>query len=236
MLDAVLFDWGGTLVHWEWSLEVLEAGHSAGLQAIGHDPRPELAQVFADRYLPLFDVPGTLEEIGYPGVVRRLLTDAGVAADDEQIARFIEAEHEMWYPQHQLDSTTHALLETLRDRGLKIGVVSNAFDPPELLRRDFERLGITERIDLAVFASEVRARKPSPEIFLRALEGLGVDAGRTLFVGDSLATDIAGAEAVGMHTCQALWFHADDDPEAPEPDFRAFTQMDVLTAVRRLGT
>jgi hypothetical protein len=38
-----------------------------------------------------------------------------------------------------------------------------------------------------------------------------------------------------MHTCQAVWFRADDDPEAPEPDFQAFTQMDVLTIVRRLA-
>jgi hypothetical protein len=37
-----------------------------------------------------------------------------------------------------------------------------------------------------------------------------------------------------MKTCQALWFRADADEE-PEPDFRAFTQMDVLTIVQRLG-
>ena len=37
-----------------------------------------------------------------------------------------------------------------------------------------------------------------------------------------------------MRTCQALWFRADDDPGAPEPDFQAFTQMDVLTIARRL--
>ena len=37
-----------------------------------------------------------------------------------------------------------------------------------------------------------------------------------------------------MHTCQALWFRADEDDQAPEPEFRAFTQMDVMTVVRRL--
>ena len=86
-----------------------------------------------------------------------------------------------------------------------------------------------------MFASEVGWRKPHPAIFERALEGLGVAAERTLFVGDSLAIDLAGAAAVGMRTCQALWFRADDDPAAAEPDFRAFTQMDVLTAVKRLS-
>jgi hypothetical protein len=36
-----------------------------------------------------------------------------------------------------------------------------------------------------------------------------------------------------MRTCQALWFRADGG-EGREPDFQAFTQMDVLTIVRRL--
>src|SRR4029453_13824534 len=55
-----------------------------------------------------------------------------------------------------------------------------------------------------------------------------------LLRGDQRATDIAGAAAVGMRTCQALWFNADEDP-AVEPDFQAFTQMDVATVVRRLA-
>ena len=37
-----------------------------------------------------------------------------------------------------------------------------------------------------------------------------------------------------MRTVQAVWFRADDDPAAPEPDFQAFTQLDVLNIVRRL--
>jgi putative hydrolase of the HAD superfamily len=235
VIEAVLFDWGETLVHWEWSLDVLEQGHTAGLRAIGHGPLPGLAARFAETYLPLFEAPGTLEEIGYAGIVGRMLADEGIEADDAQIARFAEAEHEAWFPQHQLESTTHALLEALRGRGLKLGIVSNAFDPPDLLRRDLERLGVAERIDVAVFASEAGVRKPNAAIFLRALHELGVAAENTLFVGDSLAVDIGGAAALGMRTCQSLWFRADDDPAAPEPDFQAFTQMDVLTAIRRLA-
>ena len=75
---------------------------------------------------------------------------------------------------------------------------------------------------------------PHPEIFQRALDALGVSPPEALFVGDTLASDIAGAAALGLHTCQALWFRADDDPDGPEPEFRAFTQMDVLTIARRL--
>ncbi len=235
MLEAVLFDWGETLVHWNWDPALLEQGHAAGLQAIGRAPVPGLTERFVSEFLPELDVPGSLEQVDYGTVIRRLFADTGVSADDAELERFIEAEHAFWLPAHELASTTHALLETLQAWGLKLGIVSNAFDPPRLLHGDLEALGITERVDFVVFSSELGVRKPHPAIFERALAALGVDAARALFVGDSLAADIGGAAAVGMHTCQALWFRADDDVAAPEPDFQAFTQMDVLTAVRRLG-
>lgn len=235
MLEAVLFDWGETLVHWEWSSELLEAGHAAGLQAIGREPTPVFTERFVAEYLPGLDAPGSLESPDYSGAMARLLGEFGIPADDEELQRFLAAEHAVWLPAHQLASTTHALLEALRDRGLKLGIVSNAFDPPALLHGDLVDLGIAERVDVAVFSSEVGLRKPHPAIFERALEALGVGPERTLFVGDSLTVDIAGAAALGMHTCQAVWFRADDDPDGPEPDFQAFTQMDVLTVVRRLG-
>ena len=95
-------------------------------------------------------------------------------------------------------------------------------------------MGLAERLDTAVFSSEVGLRKPHPEIFRRALEALQVAPERALFVGDSRNADIRGAQALGMRTAQALWFRADPDDGEPEPDFEAFTPMDVLNAVRRL--
>jgi putative hydrolase of the HAD superfamily len=235
LLDAVLFDWGDTLMRWAWEPELLAAGHDAGLRAIGREPLPAMTERFRDAYLPLLWVPGTLEEVEYPGLVRRLLAEEGVEVSDDELDRFLEAEHAAWQPARMLASTTHALLETLRDRGLKVGLVSNALDPPHLLHRDLEQMGVAERLDVAVFSSEVGWRKPHPAIFERALGALGVEPGATLFVGDSLENDIAGAAALGMHTCLALWFRADEDEKAPEPEFRAFSQMDVMTAVSRLG-
>jgi putative hydrolase of the HAD superfamily len=234
-LQAVLFDWGDTLMRWEWEPELLAVGHDAGLRAIGREPVPALTERFRDSYLPLLWVPGTLEEVEYPALVRRLLAEEGIAVTDEELDSFLEAEHAAWQPARMLATTTHALLEALRDRGLRVGLVSNAFDPPHLLHRDLAQMGVAQRLDVAVFSSEMGWRKPHPAIFERALEAIGADPAATLFVGDTLATDIAGAKALGMHTCQALWFRADDDADAPEPEYRAFTQMDVLTAVLRLG-
>jgi putative hydrolase of the HAD superfamily len=237
MLRAVLFDWGDTLMKFAWDSALVETGHRAGLEAVGRDGLPEADAItahFREHYEPLFWMPGTLEEIEYPGLVRELLGQVGIEVTEEELGRFLEAEHAAWEPSRVLGSTTHALLESLRSRGLRLGLVSNAFDPGWLLHRDLEQMGIAERIDHAVFSSEVGKRKPHPEIFERALEALEVAPGEALFVGDRLYEDIRGAAEVGMTTVQAVWFRADEHPEGGEPDYQAFTQMDVLNIAERL--
>ena len=238
MLEAVLFDWGDTLIQFAYAPELVVAGHRAGLAAIGRDGLPEvdaLTERFREHYEPFFWIPGTIEEIEYPGLVRRLLGDFGVEIDDDELARYLEAEHSAWDPARILAAHTHGLLESLRDRGLKLGLVSNAFDPGWLLHRDLEQMGIQQRLDFSVFSTEVGMRKPHPAIFERALEALEVDAERALFVGDRLYEDVRGASDVGMTTVQALWFRADENPYGAEPDHQAFTQLDVLNVARRLA-
>ena len=238
MLEAVLFDWGDTLMQFAYSPELVAAGHRAGLAAIGRDGLPEveaLTQHFTERYEPLFWAPGTIEEIEYPALVRRLLADFDVVIDDEELDRYLAAEHEAWDPARLLGAHTHALLESLRGYGLKLGLVSNAFDPGWLLQRDLEQMGIAQRLDFSVFSSEVGTRKPHPAIFERALEALAVEPGSALFVGDRLYEDIRGAGELGMTTVQAVWFRADEHPDGREPDYQAFTQADVLNVARRLA-
>ena len=238
MPAAVLFDWGDTLMQFAYDEALVEAGHRAGLATLDRDQLPEVERVtahFRERYEPFFWTPGTVEELEYPGLVRQLLGDFGIAVSDEELTGFLEAEHAAWDPARQLAAHTHALLEALRGRGLKLGLVSNAFDPGWLLHRDLEQMGLAERLDFSVFSSEVGKRKPHPAIFERALEALTVTAEDTVFVGDRLYEDVRGAAELGMTTVQALWFRVDEHPEGGVPDFEAFTQMDVLNFVDRLA-
>lgn len=237
MLRAVLFDWGDTLMEFRFDEELMADAFRQGLEALGRDelaPADDVLRHFREKFEPLFWVPGTLEEIEYPGMIRDTLLHFGTELPEEDLNRFLEAEHQAWQPARVMGATTHALLESLRSRGLKLGLVSNAFDPGWLLRRDLEQMGIAERIDFAVFSSEVGKRKPHPEIFERALAGLGASADESLFVGDRLFEDVRGAGELGMTTVQALWFRADENPDGAEPDYQAFTQMDVLNVADRL--
>ena len=237
MLEAVLFDWGDTLMDFQFDEELMDRAFRAGLAALDRAdlPAEEIRAHFRERFEPLFWIPGTLEEIEYPGMIRDALAHFGIELSDDELNTFLEAEHAAWQPARVLGSTTHALLDSLRGDGLKLGLVSNAFDPGWLLRRDLEQMGIAERIDVAVFSSEVGKRKPHPEIFETALAALEVAPERALFVGDRLYEDVRGAGELGMTTVQAIWFRADEHPDGREPDFQAFTQFDVLNIARRLA-
>jgi putative hydrolase of the HAD superfamily len=95
-------------------------------------------------------------------------------------------------------------------------------------------MGLADRLDVAVFSSEVGLRKPHAAIFQTALDALDAEPGRTLFVGDRRYEDVRGSKELGMTAVLALWFRADQDERGLEPDYEAFTPMDVLNVVRRL--
>jgi putative hydrolase of the HAD superfamily len=225
VLEAVLFDWNNTLVEFTWDDDLLVAGHEAALQAIARE-----VDGFTERYRQVVLERATPRD-DYGDLLRELLGELSAADVD----RFIDAEHEVWRSAHAVLGSAQALLLALRGRGLKTAIVANSWpEPARVLRADVETSGLGDLVDVCVFSSEVGASKPDPAIFLRALEELGVDPLDAMFVGDRLVADVQGAANVGMTTVQALWFRADDDTSGIEPDFMAFTPMDVLNAVRRL--
>ena len=94
-----------------------------------------------------------------------------------------------------------ARLEALKSRGLRIGVISNTWHP---LYRGFCAAypRLLEFIDYSVLSYRVGCKKPSPDIYARAVSISGEKADRCWMVGDSYEQDIEPARNVGMRT---LW-------------------------------
>jgi putative hydrolase of the HAD superfamily len=86
-------------------------------------------------------------------------------------------------------------LRSLRERGLKLIVVSN-WDCS--LGTVLERCGLAALLDGAISSAEAGSRKPDPGIFGPALELAGCEPGEALHVGDTAEEDVAGAEAAGI--------------------------------------
>jgi FMN hydrolase / 5-amino-6-(5-phospho-D-ribitylamino)uracil phosphatase len=234
-LRAVLFDWGGTLMEDEWSDEIALEGHHAGLTALGRDGLPDAAtftNYLRDHEAELFPLASD-DEIDIAAAMTTSFRELGVDLADDDIRVFLRAAQDAWSSYYTLAASTHALLEALRGRGLKLALVSNTASPHWLMQPVLERQGLVERLDAILLSSEVGKRKPHPAIFKAALDELGVDASEALHVGDRLEADVLGAARVGMKTVQAVWFRADDAPVDVEPDYQAFTQMDVLNVVDR---
>jgi putative hydrolase of the HAD superfamily len=86
-------------------------------------------------------------------------------------------------------------LEALRERGMRLVVVSNWDSSlPEWL----QRTGLSGLVDGAVSSAVVGHAKPSPQVFEAGLEVAGVAPAEALHVGDSLEGDIVGARAAGV--------------------------------------
>jgi putative hydrolase of the HAD superfamily len=189
-IEAVLFDWGGTLATW----------HSIDLQAVWRSVAALLDEHRADELaaalLAAEDLvwlrardehrSSTLEEVC--ALAEVVLTPAALAEYERQ-----------WHPHTELDPDAPSMLSDLRERGLKVGVLSNTLWSRQRHEDIFARDGILDLFDGAVYTSEIPWTKPHPEAFLAAMKAAGAsDPSRCVFVGDRLFDDVWGAQNVGM--------------------------------------
>jgi putative hydrolase of the HAD superfamily len=92
-----------------------------------------------------------------------------------------------------------AVLEEVKQRGLRVGLISNTGRTPGYaLREILDRVGLARFIDSMVFSNEHGECKPRQSIFEALRKSLGVGFDEMLFVGDNLYVDIHGAQQCGM--------------------------------------
>ena len=105
---------------------------------------------------------------------------------------------ELWWEcSHvQVYSDVEPTLSGLRDKGLKLGLVSNGFKKD--LKHILGELGLRRWFDVVVCIESCNCAKPDKRIFLYALDKLGVEPHEAVFVGDSVEQDYEGAFGVGI--------------------------------------
>jgi putative hydrolase of the HAD superfamily len=89
-------------------------------------------------------------------------------------------------------------LARLRERGLKLAIVSNTCVPGFVLDRHLSEFGLLEYFPVRIYSCEAGFQKPDARIFELALRQVGVKAADAVFVGDLVKKDVKGAKAVGM--------------------------------------
>ena len=96
----------------------------------------------------------------------------------------------------RIDEHAKSVLKKLRQK-YKLGIVSN-FAIPECVTKLLEEHNLDKLFDVVVVSGAVNKKKPSSEVFRKALIEIGVSAENAVFVGDTIEADILGAKTAGM--------------------------------------
>ena len=214
----MIFDWGGTLTPWHtidnaelWRVvcEPHYPGDHRDRAAAAHQAESALWELSRteQRSATIF------------GVFER----AGIEPTDELIATY----QREWEPHTFTDPDGVDVITRLRERGIKIGVLSNTMWPRSWHEEVFRRDGVLHLIDGAVYSSEIDWTKPHPQAFQAAMAAVGVtDPARCVFVGDRPWDDVYGAQSVGMRTVLV--------PNSDVPTFADAAPDAVISSLRDL--
>jgi len=208
-VEAVLFDIDGTLVEYERTPGDLLP---LAFEAAGVDPFFDAADYearygeFAEESEDVQD----LRERCFAAIARERGRDPEVG---RAVARAYATERD--HTRVDLLPGAESVLDTLDDR-YSLAAVTNG--GPGMQGRKLAAVGLEDRFETVVHAGYETAAKPAAEPFQVALESLGVAPGRSVYVGNSLEADVAGANRAGV---RSVWFDRDGaaDPE-PEPHGR----------------
>jgi putative hydrolase of the HAD superfamily len=194
VIEAVIFDWGGTLTPWK----TVDA-HDAWRVYAGalHDDNDAERAAEAARRLHEADLArwaGVRDE-HRAFTIAQVIGDAAAHHDTAAL----DAYRDFWVHATHTDPEAAPMLTALRARGLRLGILSSTPWPAawheEWLRRD----GVLDLFEACVWSSDLAWTKPHPAAFRAALDAVGVgDPARCVYVGDRPYDDVSGAKAVGM--------------------------------------
>ena len=216
--NAVLFDLDGTLVDTAPDMvAVLQAMQNArGLDAVAY----ELGRSYVSN--------------GALGLLGLGFPEIEISIGDDLHLEYLERYEEMICEGSRVFAGIDQLLDKLDAAGCPWGVVTNK--PEYLTNPLLDALGLSDRSACTVSGDSLPVRKPDPAPLLLACDMAGVDAYRSIYIGDA-ARDIEAGLRAGTATIAAGYGYIteDDDPrewgaDIIAPDTEELAQI-VLKAV-----
>lgn len=195
---AVLFDLYGTLLvygNMDRAFGLWYDSIASALRTFGRDlSGGEVKKLFKN----FFTTPAEYSDelTIYERRIEILLNSIGIRVSKEWLHEFSDHSMDGWQKEIQLHPEAVELLNELKSRGFKTGIVSN-FDHSPHVRRILRTMGLAQRLDTVILSGEVRLKKPDERIFKLAAASLKLTPGEVLFVGDDAEED-SGAKNAGM--------------------------------------
>ncbi len=121
------------------------------------------------------------------------------------------------------------LLEELKKRGIKIGLISNTYsDETEFIRNSI----LFPYFDEALISFEEGIMKPDIGLYKKMTKLLGLKPEECLYVGDGGSNELYAAREAGMHPVQCTWFYdMAFDPHVPSPILDEFEHADIQSDI-----
>lgn len=198
-IEAVLFDVGGTLARMDFAwmsreLHALDVACESARLARAEAAVRRLVSAKLAEENPTADI--------FPFFLTSILTEV-LGEQAEMIPELVSKLTPVLLPEGKgqklwssVDADTRQALSEFSSLGLRMAVVSNSDGTVEAAIRAF---GLRDFFEVVIDSSVVGHAKPDPKIFQFALEALGVEASRAIYVGDLYSVDVLGARAAGIH-------------------------------------
>jgi HAD superfamily hydrolase (TIGR01509 family) len=192
-MRAVIFDWGGTLTPWR-PVDYRAAWRSYA--DVLHPGEGERADRVAAAILEAEDAAWRLARDEHRAfTIGQVLATAQAPEHDAGFAAY----RMFWDQATHTDPEVAPLMKSLRDKGLRLGILSSTPWPAAWHEEVLARDGVRDLFHARVWSSDLEYTKPHPEAFRAAMAAVGVeDPADCVFVGDRPYDDISGAQAVGM--------------------------------------
>jgi len=218
---AVIFDWGGTLTPWHQ----IDHGELWRQACAPHFPAGQVAGIAAAICAAEQGLWQVSRDSGQSATLDHVFAQAGVAATEGLLASY----YALWDPHTYTDPEVAPLLRYLRERGIRVGVLSNTMWPRTAHERVFRRDEVLSLIDGAIYSSEIPWVKPQAQAFRAAMAAVGMtDPGECVYVGDRPYDDVHGAKSMGMRAVLV--------PHSDVPPFAAAVPDAVITRLSELAS
>ena len=232
---AVLFDFGGTLYDYACMLRgdgecLMALAGWAGIEADESEVRRAQREAMRRTFRAYLGRRFYMHRDMFRDAASGMLESFGVTPEQAHLERYRQMQWDLHRRDFTLRDGVVETLQALRARGLHIGMVSNIDN--DQLDHLIEVAGLRDLFDSLLTSESAGSCKPDPAIFDEALRRAGCAAHEALFVGDTLAQDVAGAKRAGMRS--VLIWHRDDKPpplDGIEPDHVIRAIPDLLDLI-----
>jgi len=243
-IQAVIFDLDDTLLDWSQQNDWLSNISGPHIQNVydylavngNHLPEPEeLFQNYQDAIISSWrEAKKTWAGVKFESVLISCFEMSGLDISEIDMGEVLLAYDWDTVSNVTLFNDTIPMLDSLRQQGYKIGLVTNSMMPMWMRDIELREYGILDYFDARITSGDTGHMKPHPAIYERVLDLLEVEAETAVFVGDRPANDIAGANAVGL---TSVWMnppHIDYDCGDVIPDYEITTLQELLPILAAL--